>query len=113
MPGIRIQHPTRRNERFNFEDPSRPYPRPFHCPPPDRSDGCGRTHLFKAVHVVLDETGAAVVAVPIWERYGHLFRAHGFRPTNEVAKPPDQRVVIPSPLVIRLRSLLPGARHAD
>lgn len=95
MAGIRIQHATRRSERFNFEDPRRPYPAPYHCPPPTISNGCGGTHLFKAVHLVLDDGGAAIVSREIWDRYGPLLGRHGFSLANEVAEPPAQTVRVP------------------
>ena len=109
MSGVRIRHQTRRSERFNFEDPSRPYPEPCHCPP----SGCGRIHLFKAVHIDLDDTGAAIVAVAIWQRYAHLFRQHGFAIVNEVPEPPEQRIFISGPLRVHLHPAALGVRHAD
>lgn len=112
MPGIRIQHPTRRSERFNFEDPARPYPKPYHCPPPAISNGCGRTHLFKAVHIALDESGAAIVSPAIWERYRHLLARHGFSLANEVQAPPAQIVKVPM-LRRSPTALTPGARDAE
>lgn len=92
MAGIRIQHATRSGERFNFEDPARPYPTPYHCPPPPLGSGCGRLHLFKAVHLELDASGAAIVSPEIWQRYRHLLELHGFVLANEVASPPPQTV---------------------
>jgi len=111
--GIRIQHLTRRSERFNFEDPRRPYPAPYHCPPPTNSSGCGGTHLFKAVHLALDESGAAFVSREIWDRYRPLLERHGFRLANEVAQPPAQTVRVP--MVRRIVApRVPGAiPHAE
>lgn len=95
MPGVRIQHAARRSERFNFEDPTRPYPVPYQCPPPLISNGCGRIHLFKAVHIELDASGAAIVSPEIWERYRTLLERHGFGLANEVAAPPAQTIRVP------------------
>lgn len=88
MAGVRVQHPTARNVRFNVVESDRPYPSgPQQCTPPEFG-GCGATHIFKTHHLNLDETGAAIVGDVLYERIkGHLVLA-GFIETNIVPKPP-------------------------
>lgn len=56
---------------------------------------CLRTHTQKTYHLNLDEVGATIVSPEVW---GYLQRITGnpFRVTNEVARPPDQVIQVPS-----------------
>lgn len=104
MPGVRIQHPTERSCSFVLVDGDRPYKEPWTCPAPPA--GCGSTHLFKTYHLRLDETGAAIVSRQIIERLKRI-PLQPFAITNEVGKPPEQRIHVPT-LRIRPRPIAPG-----
>lgn len=88
MAGVRVQHPTQRNVRFNITEPDKPYPSgPYQCTPPEFG-GCGQIHTHKTHHLNLDETGACIVGDVLYERIkAHLF-AFGFVEANVVAHPP-------------------------
>lgn len=91
MAGIRIQHPTARNVRFNLTDPNIPFDRPYQCTPPEFG-GCGQIHTHKTHHLNIDENGACIVGDVLYEKIkGYLF-AYGFRETNVVAKPPTMGI---------------------
>lgn len=114
MAGVRIRHATEVSTMFTMIDGSRPYREPFFCPPPVDGDGrqtngCGRVHEFKAIHMRLDDTGATIVSQEIWARLQRIV-GNPFTLVNEVANPPAQRIVLP-----RLRLLAtakaPGAHH--
>lgn len=93
MPGVRIQHPTKRSTTFTLVDNSRPYRGgAWTCPPPPA--GCARTHEFKTYHFRLDETGAAIVSEEIIERLKRI-PGQPFAIANEVAEPPVQTVIVP------------------
>lgn len=95
MPGVRIQHAAERNCTYTLVDSARPYRVPYMCLP------CGRTHTFKTYHFRLDEAGAAIVSVEIADRLKRLPLQGGFAITNEVEKPPPQRLV-PGALIERV-----------
>ena len=92
MAGVRIQHPTERSSTFTLVDGSRPYRQPWACPPPP--EGCARIHAFKTYHFRLDETGAAIVSIEIWERLQRIPGSQ-FALANAVERPPDQVVRVP------------------
>lgn len=91
MAGVRIQHPTVRNVRFNVTDPNVPYSSPRQCTPPEFG-GCGQVHVFKTHHLNLDETGAAIVGDVLYEKIKPYLVAFGFTETNVVAKPPTMGI---------------------
>jgi hypothetical protein len=88
MAGIRIQHPTAKDCRFNIVENDRPYPSgPQQCTPPEFG-GCGSVHMFKTHHLNIDSFGACIVGDILYEKIKlHLYAA-GFRETNVVDKPP-------------------------
>jgi hypothetical protein len=104
VPGIRIQHSTERNATFTLVDGGRRYSVPWTCPPPP--DGCARTHEYKTYHFRLDETGAAIVSLEIWERLQRI-PGNPFALANEVKAPPAQLIRVPTTLVVP-RPLSPG-----
>ena len=104
MPGVRVQHPTKRNTTFTLVDSSRPYHQPWTCPPPP--DGCASTHLFKTYHLRLDETGAALVSIEVLERLRRI-PSSPFLLANEVKEPPPQRLKLPTTRLL-LRAPPPG-----
>lgn len=88
MAGIRIQHPTAHDCRFNIVENDRPYPSgPQQCTPPEFG-GCGSVHVFKTHHLNLDSTGSAIVGDVLYEKIKLHLIAAGFRETNVVQKPP-------------------------
>lgn len=95
MPGIRLQHPTRRNCRYLVVEPI-PYKEPFQCPPPQLG-GCGRTHIWKTYHLNLDETGSVVVSTGVYERIKSVVHRDGFVLANEVTEPPTVVAGLASP----------------
>jgi hypothetical protein len=116
MPGVRIQHATKRSCTFTLIDNGRPYREPWTCPPPPV--GCASTHQFKTYHFRLDESGSAIVSREIWERLevlAALLRlrgrpGHGFVFANEVKDPPKQIIRVP---VLRrtIEAQAPGETH--
>lgn len=96
MAGVRIQHPTAHDVTFTIVDGSRPYRAPLACQAMVVVHGerrpCARTHAFKTYHLALDATGAAIVSVEILERLKAI-PGNPFVVTNEVACPPEQRVI--------------------
>lgn len=100
MKGVRVQHPTERNVTFTLSDASRPLRDTGEC------GACHRVHVVKTYHLVLDETGAAIVSREIVERLKRI-PGQPFAIANEVAEPPSQTVQV-SRLVIRPRPLQPG-----
>lgn len=60
MPGIRLHHPTLRNCTIAVEC-VRGYMNPFACPT------CGTVHLYKTVHLNLDNDGDVIVSPGAWE----------------------------------------------
>lgn len=97
MAGVRIQHPAKRNVTYTLVDPGRPYRAPIECPT------CHLTHQFKTYHFALDETGAAIVSIEIIERLKRI-PGQPFAIANEVARPPDQTIAVPS-ITVRPRPL--------
>lgn len=97
MAGVRIQHPTKRNVTFTLADAGRPYRAPVECP------ACHRKHQFKTYHLKLDEVGAAIVSPEIVERLKRI-PGQPFAIANEVARPPDQTIAVPS-ITVRPRPL--------
>jgi hypothetical protein len=91
MPGVRVQHPTARLVRYTVIDGSIPYPEPFVCSPPALG-GCGGTHLFKAHHLNLDDVGACIVSVGVFERIKGRLIADGFTLATEIKDPPPLAV---------------------
>lgn len=88
MAGVRIQHPTQKNVRFNIVESDLPYPSgPQQCSPPEFG-GCGQVHIFKTHHLNLDETGSVIVGDVLYERIKLHCIAAGFVETNVVKKPP-------------------------
>lgn len=81
MPGIRLHHPTLRNCVVALES-VRPYKQPFQCPL------CGRTHLFKTVHLTLDDSGDVIVSKHAFEKDIKDVPGLPFTIENEVTKPP-------------------------
>lgn len=60
MPaGVRVVHPTLRNERLVMVDGERPYPVPYLC------RECGLAHTHKTYHLDLDAEGGVVVSVEV------------------------------------------------
>jgi hypothetical protein len=97
VPGVRIQHPTERNANFTLVDNALPYHEPYTC------GTCHRVHVFKTYHIKLDETGAGIVSKEVVERLQRI-PGNPFRITNEVAKPPEQRLTL-SRLTVQAASL--------
>ncbi len=92
MPGIRIQHPTERNVRFNIVESDRPYrPGPRQCSAPEFG-GCGQIHAFKTHHLTLDETGSVIVEVELYKKIQQHCLSAGFVPGNVVKKPPTMGI---------------------
>lgn len=87
MAGVRIQHLTQRNVRFNVVEKDRVYPVPYQCTPPEFG-GCGQVHTFKTHHLNLDETGSVIIGDVLYKKLRNLLVANGFQELNEVAKPP-------------------------
>ena len=100
MPGVRIQHPTKRNVLFSLVDGSRPYHVLTGC------DACHRVHEFKTYHFALDESGAAIVSPEIVERLKRI-PGQPFAVANVVTAPPVQVVRVPG-LRILTRPIAPG-----
>lgn len=96
MAGVRIQHPTQRNVRFNITEPDHPYLQPYQCTPPEFG-GCGQVHLFKTHHLNLDETGAVIVGDELYRLARAHFVAAGFIETNIVDKPPTLGIGLAPP----------------
>lgn len=97
MPGVRVQHPTIRNVRYTVVDGAVPYPEPFVCSPPALG-GCGGTHLFKAHHLNLDDVGATIISLGVFERIKGRLIADGFTLATEVKDPPPIVVGQPDPM---------------
>lgn len=97
MPGIRIQHTTHRNVRFNIVEGDRPYPVPYVCSAPEFG-GCGSTHMFKTHHLNLDETGSVIISDSLFKRIESHLAANGFRMTNTVRKPPTITLGVGQPV---------------
>jgi hypothetical protein len=95
MPGLRVQHPVRRNCRYTVVERV-PYTEPFHCPPP-QVGGCGRVHVFKTYHLNLDETGAVVISRGVYDRIAEALWRDGFRLANTVADPPTIGIGLAAP----------------
>lgn len=85
MPGIRIRHREVTNRRLTIVDKQRPYTKPLLCP------ACGITHVFKTYHIDLDDVGAAIVSIEVWEKVQQI-PAHGFQIENVVMDPPKQTI---------------------
>jgi hypothetical protein len=65
--GVRVIHPTLRNERLVLVDAERPYPVPYLC------SACGLAHTHKTYHLDLDAEGGVVVSnevAQVLERLG-------------------------------------------
>jgi hypothetical protein len=87
MAGVRLQHLTHRNARFNLVEKDRPYPVPYQCTNPEFG-GCGQIHVFKTHHLNLDETGSVIVGDELYKKLRNHLVANGFQELNEVTKPP-------------------------
>ena len=88
MAGVRIQHPTQKNVRFNIIESDIPYkPGPRQCSPPEFG-GCGQIHVFKTHHLTLDETGSVIVEQKLYAKIKQHCLAAGFVQANIVKKPP-------------------------
>lgn len=114
MPGVRIQHESKRSVTFTVTDGSRVYREPLICEARVVVRGelrpCARIHTHKTYHLNLDETGAVIVSAEIAARVTSL-PGSPFRVANEVARPPDQVVRIPRPLIVLGRPKPLGALH--
>jgi hypothetical protein len=95
MPGLRVQHPVRRNCRYTVVEQV-PYTQPFNCPPP-QVGGCGRVHVFKTYHLNLDEVGSAVISRGVYERIRTALERDGFIVANEVKDPPTIAIGLAAP----------------
>lgn len=103
--GIRIQHATERNVTFTLVDGSRLLAAPMEC------GACHRFHVHKTYHLVLDESGAAIVSQEIWQRLQRI-PGNPFSLANAVKEPPVQRLAIASPLALLVRAKPPGGVDA-
>lgn len=92
MPGVRLRHPTRRNERFVATDNRRPYRVPYACLE------CGTTHECKTYHLELDDEGTVIVSKEIADR---LLTLNGgeFEFANVVENPPAQTLTMSVPIL--------------
>lgn len=57
--GVRVTHPTLRNERLVLVDADRPYGVPYACPI------CGLVHTHKTYHLELDAEGGTTVSAEV------------------------------------------------
>jgi hypothetical protein len=99
--GVRIQHPTESSVMFTLVDGARPLGRVTGC------GTCHRPHAFKTYHLVLDDAGSVIVSTTIWDRLRGI-PGQPFHLANAVARPPDQHVVVTTPLIARMRGTTPG-----
>ena len=114
MAGVRIQHPTARSVTLTLAS-SRPLRGSLACQAQIVVRGelrpCARIHTVKTYHLNLDQTGAVIVSAEVWDMLQRI-PSNTFRVANEVARPPDQVIHVPT-LRVLTRSIAPGARHAE
>lgn len=87
MPGVRLTHETLRGVRVTVEHPTRAYRAPLMCP------ACGTTHRKKTYHLDLDGEGSTIVSPEVLQRLREA-GLPGFSISNEVKRPPAQRVSV-------------------
>lgn len=97
MAGVRIQHPTQRNVRFNVVEPENPYKEPYQCTPPEFG-GCGSVHTFKTHHLNLDETGSVIIGDVLYQKIKQHLIVNGFQELNIVEKPPTLGLGLAAPV---------------
>lgn len=83
MAGVRIVHPTERSRLVVIVDIARPLQDPTACL------RCNTMHTHKSYHLDLDDTGAAIVAVPVFRALQKAGAIPGmFEVSGEVKNPP-------------------------
>jgi hypothetical protein len=88
VPGIRLRHPTLRNQVYTVGVPHRRYLSPYQCP------RCQVEHHVKTYHFVLDADGAVIVSTEILRRLQEVPGIAGLLVENEVKEPPKQKVIV-------------------
>lgn len=98
MPGVRIRHHTRRNQRLPVPLLHKPFPVAHEC------HVCHTWHPCKVLHLDLDGEGAVIVSPEIWGDLQRTTNRGGFTVDGEIAKPPAQTIA-PETIKLELRGV--------